>query len=412
MGSEELSNLKALILLASRPESVEIAVRKMRPEVLAVIVSQEVLEAVVLKGSELKGETRLLYRMVDDPMEISDAFQKFELALSDLEALGHGRDEVLLDATGGTTPMRLGAALAAMTRGIEMVHQRVPQRYLDGRWERDESREVEVAPMGNPLEATGLLREGQAVELFNRRDYGAAALVFGDIASKVSGAERGHYYRGLLLLSEGYAAWDVADYGAALEKLRAAREEMGVGLSEVALAERAGALVDRISTHLPFLGKVRGRLSVENVVDMLENARRRIVDQGRYDDGVARLYRAIEMYHQWRLLKCSVSTDGVRWEKVDGDARERFLKEAGLEEPPEVLGLRHARLLDRVLSGEAEEDEAVLRDLLQKRNRSILAHGLEPIDKDAALRFLQYVDGAVGETEARVGAEHAILRGL
>src|SRR5918994_7418963 len=195
----------------------------MRPGVLAVIVSQE-----VLKGRELKDEARLLYRMVDDPMEISDAFHKFELALSDLETIGYGREKVLLDATGGTTPMRLGAALAAMTRGIEMVHQRVPQVYVDGRWERDESQEVGVAPMGNPLEATGLLREGQAVELFNRRDYSAAALVFGDIAQKVSGVEREHYYRGLLLLSEGYAAWDVADYGGALEKLREARDEVGV----------------------------------------------------------------------------------------------------------------------------------------------------------------------------------------
>ncbi len=30
--------------------------------------------------------------------------------------------------------------------------------------------------MGNPLEDTGLLREGQAVELFDMRDYSAAAL--------------------------------------------------------------------------------------------------------------------------------------------------------------------------------------------------------------------------------------------
>src|SRR5215211_6622640 len=198
--------------------------------------------------------------MVDDPMEISDAFRKFELALSDLEALGYKREEVLLDATGGTTPMRLGGALAAMTRGVRMVHQRVPQVYVDGRWERDESQEVEVAPMGNPLEATGLLREGQGLELFGRRDYGAAALVFGDIVGKVSGVEREHYYRGLLLLSEGYAAWDVADYGVALERLREARGELGVGFSEAALTERAEALVDRISVHLPFLGKVRGRL--------------------------------------------------------------------------------------------------------------------------------------------------------
>ncbi len=411
--TSEIFSSKALILLASRPETVEIAVRRIRPEVLGVIVSQEILEAVTLKCSELRAQgVEFRYRMVDSPMEIGDSFSRFEHLLLELEGMGYGRDEVLLDATGGTTPMRLGAALAAMTRGVGMVHQRVPQVYVGGRWERDGSREVEVAPMGNPLVATGLLREGQGVELFNRRDYGAAALVFGDIVGKVSGAERGHYYRGLLLLAEGYAAWDVADYGVALEKLREARGEMGVELSETALAERAGALSDRISVHLPFLGKVRGRLSAENVVDMLENARRRIVDQRRYDDGVARLYRCVEMWHQWRLGERSISTEKVDWGKVDGDVRERFLEEAGLVEPPEVLALRHARLLDRILGGEEAEDEAVLRDLLQKRNRSILAHGLEPIDRKSALRFLEYVDALVEAPEARVGAEHATLRGL
>ena len=406
-------NSKALILLASRPETVEVAVRRMRPETLGVIVSQEILEAVVTKCLDLRDEgVRFLYRIVDSPMEIGDSFSRFEHLLSELEAMGYGREEILLDATGGTTPMRLGVALAAMTRGVEMVHQRVPQVYVGGRWERDESREVEVAPMGNPLVATGLLREAQAVELFNRRDYGAAALVFGDIVGKVSGAERGHYYRGLLLLAEGYAAWDVADYGAALEKLRSARAEMGVELSEAALAERAGALSATISAHLQFLGKVRGRLSAENVVDMLENARRRIVDQGRHDDGVARLYRCVEMWHQWRLGEHSISTAKVDWEKVDEDVRERFLRETGLGEPPEVLALRHARLLDRLLDGEEAEDDAVLRDLLQKRNRSILAHGLEPIDEKSALRFLEYVDALVEAPEARAGAEHARLRRL
>jgi hypothetical protein len=49
---------------------------------------------------------------------------------------------------------------------------------------------------------------------------------------------------------------------------------------------------------------------------------------------------------------------------------------------------------------------AVLRDLLQKRNRSILAHGLEPIDDKFALHFLEYEDALVEAPEARVGAEH------
>jgi hypothetical protein len=229
---------------------------------------------------------------------------------------------------------------------------------------------------------------------------------------KVSGVERGHYYRGLLLLAEGYAAWDVADYGAALERLREAREELVVGFAEETLVERVEVLFDRISARLPFLGRVRGKLSVENVVDMLENARRCIVDQGRHDDGVARLYRTIGMWHQWRLRKHSVSTEEVDWEKLGEKARERFMEEAGLSELPTVLGLHHARLLDRILSEETAEDDAVLRDLLQKRNRSILAHGLEPIGKNSALRFLEYVDAMVDAPEARVGAEHARLRRL
>ena len=310
------------------------------------------------------------------------------------------------------TPMRIGAALAAMTRGIEMIHQRVDQQRVDGRWHPIEGAKTEIVPMKNPLVATGLLREGQGVELFNRRDYGPAALVFRDIVEKVSGVERGHYYRGLLLLTEGYAAWDVVDYGVALERLREAREELGVGFSEPVLAERAEILTGKILAHLPFLGRVRGKLSLENVVDMLENARRRITDQGRHDDGIARIYRTVEMYHQWRLGECSIETSNVDWKKIEEGAKRRFLKETNLAELPPFLDLLRARILDRILNGAIPKDDAVLRDLLQKRNRSILAHGLEPIGEKPARRFLEYVVAMVNEEKVRTGAEHATLRGL
>jgi hypothetical protein len=153
---------RALILLASRPESVEIAVQRLRPEVMGIIVSQEILLPVTLKCRELEPHgVRFLFRIVDSPMEIGDSFERFEHLLSELEELDYSPEDIYFDATGGTTPMRLGAALAAMTRGMRMVHQRVPQRYVGGRWERDESKEIEVVSMDNPLESTGLLREGQ-----------------------------------------------------------------------------------------------------------------------------------------------------------------------------------------------------------------------------------------------------------
>lgn len=200
--------------------------------------------------------------------------------------------------------------------------------------------------------------------------------------------------------------------GSALAKLGQARGELQAGFSEPGLSERAGKLAERITANLSFLGKVRGKLSVENVVDMVENARRRIIDQGRHDDGVARLYRAVEMYHQWRLQEHnSVSTKDVGWEKVPEGTRTSFLEAARLPELPRDLDLTRARALDRVLNGEVAEDDNVFRNLLQQRNNSILAHGLEPIGAGSAEKFLEYVDAMVDRPEIRAVAEHARLAG-
>jgi len=187
-----------------------------------------------------------------------------------------------------------------------------------------------------------------------------------------------------------------------------------VGFAEAALAERAGVLVGHIRANLSFLGKVQGgRLSVEHVVDMVENARRRILDQGRYDDGVARLYRAVEMWHQWRLLeRHSVSTTGVEWKQIPEEARKRFLESSRLAQLPEDLDLTRARTLDRILSGEAIEDDNTFRDMVQKRNNSILAHGLKPVGEGPARKFLEYVDDTTDRPEIRTSAGHPRLKEL
>jgi hypothetical protein len=85
-----------------------------------------------MTGESINSKALILLTSRPESVEIGDAFAKFELMLSELEDVGYGREEILLDATGGTTPMRLGCALAAMTCGISMSHQRVPQRSCAG----------------------------------------------------------------------------------------------------------------------------------------------------------------------------------------------------------------------------------------------------------------------------------------
>ena len=114
---------------------------------------------------------------LDEAMEIGEAFKRFDRVLAQFQRMGYGNRDILLDATGGTTPLRVGAALAAMMRNVKIMHQWVRRdRYTGGGWHKYTSEDIELLPMGNPLEDTGLLREGQAVDLFDMRDYSAAAL--------------------------------------------------------------------------------------------------------------------------------------------------------------------------------------------------------------------------------------------
>jgi CRISPR-associated protein (TIGR02710 family) len=416
-----LDSAQALIIIALRAKAVENAVSHLQPKVVAVVTAQESMDEMFLGCMELRQRgIEFKWHPMDEAMEIAEAFRRFDRVLSQFQRIGYSNREILLDATGGTTPLRVGAALAAMMRNVKIVHQRVRRdRYVGGGWGQYSSDDIELLPMGNPLEDTGLLREGQAVDLFNMRDYSAAALVFEDVLEKVVGVERCLYYGGLVRLAKGYGAWDIADYDAALEHLSAARKELSVDFEDPALADRSSALLNRLAENQPFLGRLRkkgqGHLSLEKVVDMVENARRRIVDQGRYDDGVARLYRSVEMWHQWRLMShYSIETKLVKWERVDKGVQERFLELVQTKELPEGLGLRHARILDQLLSGkDPEEDDAAFQKLLSARNSSILAHGVDPIGQHTAEKFLQYLDTLVTvPEELRSGAKHAELLGL
>ena len=230
---------RALIMVVSRTDTIERAVEEFEPEMVGVILSQDILGPIVAKCTELEPRTRFLYRIVDSPMEISHSFERFEHLLFELGSTGLRSRGCHPGRHRRHHPDAFRRRPCRHDPGMRMVHQRVPQTLRGRRVEAGPLRDnAEIVPMDNPLESTGLLREGQAVELFNRRDYAAAALVFEDVAKKVTGVERGHYYKGLLLLSEGYAAWDVADYGTALEKLRVGERRTGRGFFGERLSRR------------------------------------------------------------------------------------------------------------------------------------------------------------------------------
>jgi len=122
------------------------------------------------------------------------------------------------------------------------------------------------------------------------------------------------------------------------------------------------------------------------VKDLIGNAARRS-REGRFDDAVARLYRAIEAIAQMGLLEDHgiSGTDGVPLERVPEPFRTELTPRA--RDRCVKIGLQDAYRLLRELGDERGNrfEELGLAHLkkspLLARNNSILAHGFEPVSE-------------------------------
>lgn len=120
------------------------------------------------------------------------------------------------------------------------------------------------------------------------------------------------------------------------------------------------------------------------VFDLVANANRRF-QQGRYDDSCARLYRSLEMMAQIRLRETySLNSSNLRYRKLPPSIREKYQLLRG-DSGKIQLSLRKSYQLLHDL-GDALgklyiKKEATLKEVLDLRNYSILAHGDMPIKK-------------------------------
>jgi CRISPR-associated protein (TIGR02710 family) len=132
------------------------------------------------------------------------------------------------------------------------------------------------------------------------------------------------------------------------------------------------------------------------ILDLWRNAER-CAERGRYDDAIARLYRLTEWVAQWWLHhRHGIDTSNMDWSRVS--PREVAAAQLGDQQAKKTLsGLTQAWKLiaakepegpvARFLNGKFphkdknKTGEGRLRDMLDLRNTSILAHGARPLEE-------------------------------
>lgn len=313
-------------------------------------------------------------------------------------------DELLVDYTGGTKTMSAALVLATIEMGCEYSYVGGVERDKGGIGVVVDGKE-KMWYVRNPWTEMAVEERRRANLLFNSGRYAGAREVLEDICSKVPEAHKAWYelWAGIV---HGYELWDRFQH-------KQAHMQLEKGLRQLKLVAASDAKVQdqlkEIEDNVLFLrelekGKDRNKLLV---YDLIANARRRADMECRYDDAVARLYRAIEKAAHSRLGQLGINASKVAADQLPDSIRDQFVEKYAGSEGVVKLPLFASYIVLNELNDDLGKNfmtvyESSIKGLLNTRNQSILAHGDQAVGKDTYTKLLETVKDFMKIEESRL----------
>ncbi len=331
-------------------------------------------------------ESQFTIRTITDPDSLQVCYSATRSALIEVNQQ-FPNSRYVADYTGGTKTMSVALGMAALELDWDLSLVKGARtdlvKVVDG---------TEVAGLVNSWEVRAQQRMEEARRLFNDHHYAAAETLTSSILQTGPlSTELQATLREWVGLARGFDAWDRFDHDRALQIL--SPYQARIVASFIFLKQLTGN--DRRST------------GYEAVFDLIRNAERR-AHQKRYDDAVARLYRACELFAQIRLRQRTPSLDSSN---LSTDALPEHLRATydQLRDPGEKkikLGLLQdyellANLNDPVGIAFGTHQKRLLSGL-STRNNSILAHGASPIGPDGYQQFAKILTDLLTDATQRL----------
>jgi len=248
-----------------------------------------------------------------DPQHLTTCIEVLSRELPDkLRVLGLDWRDLIVDYTGGTKTMSAALALATINQPVAYSYVGGTVRTKEGLGVvLDGSEAVVINP--NPWDALALELKRRMARQFNQASFAEARHTAEEAMGRVS-PDRRVYFEDFRNLFDAYLRWSLFDYPKAKGPLHRALEGLRrVGdpsladfLEQVGRdAERLDRIVD--ASHALQSGKAPEAEAVRALlIDLATNAVRTVRLANRPDDGVARLYSAIE-----KLAKAALQVRGI-----------------------------------------------------------------------------------------------------
>jgi CRISPR-associated protein (TIGR02710 family) len=387
--------MKVLILtVGTTREPLEVALSEHAPEGVVFLASQasHPVAAELLRdyGASFRHHTLLL----EDAESLLEAYQKALLALR--KALEWEAKAIVADLTGGTKPMAAGLTLALTGRGV--VFSYVGGERRDPETGRVLSGHERLRLLEDPTARFGLREWAGFTRAWNALNLGMALSELESLLSRPLSPSEARFYRAMQGVVEGLMEWDRFRHQEALKRLSA---HLPVALAVAEAWGHGGKVrvlkgLEALLPHLQSIVEAGEKPTFPLLQDLLANAERRAA-LGRFDDALARLYRALELAVEADLQERLgfALKDPKTWpEGFPESLRERVLKPRGLMELLEAafdldLAFGQRGTLAQRLYGEKDR----LQALLQKRHESILAHGTRPVEREDYERLRDFLAG-------------------
>lgn len=418
--------MKALILsCGGSPEPLIFCINDFAPDLtyfLCSIDSIDIAEGIVKECGLSEDQFKL--KVVSNHESLEDSFAKSHEIIQELQ---RDYDEVHVDFTGGTKPMVSGLVLAAI--GEECTYSYVGTENLKGR-DKDGLGVVQdgfesIMEQRDPYDVFAVMEFNNGIDFFNKYQFEAARLNLKDAKEKLESENLKELAEIYMEINDVYDNWDKFNnvFGKKVTLNFRLREILKKIDSSNNLKnhfnENYPSVISQIENNIEFLDlklSRQGRIKPKNVnyylPDLLNNAYRRI-EEGKYDDAVARLYRSIELIAQMSLTNEKIVNEQNLWSNAefsinvqDVDSIQDIKVQEILETFHEYrnakenfkntfrIALKNSYELLEALGSEFASDYLNDNDLkgnITSRNRSILAHGLQPIDKKKANKLYSQV---------------------
>ena len=400
--------MKILILtVGTSPNPLIKSIKIFKPDKIFFIVSEQTLLNVGKIVEDVNFDQNNIY--TEKVRDYEDLLACFETSHSMIKKAKEESSEIVVDFTGGTKPMSVGLLIASLNENCFLNY--TGSSSIEGREQNGTGRVKDtyecMKEQYDPYKFFAVAELEKGMSFFNRYQFVAASENFKLAHSKTKDKRLKEKFSIFFRLSEIYSLWDkfVENKGRRLDDYL---EKIVTRIKKFsALTDEEFEFIEKLEDNTKFLKNKLGKDGSDAieyyVIDLINNAERRW-EEGKFDDALARLYRAFELIAQSQFndlnlmnikkinekkefsfvkKKFKESFDNKLYEQIldKYERKNRTLSTSGLYEYYDLLKLI-GEDIGHDFMREYSEENSVLKSSLSSRNKSILAHGLNPVPEE------------------------------